>query len=225
MAESIFARVNRLLSARIEDSVDAMERTNSDVIMREAIREVDRVIDAVRSDQQEAMTRRLQSAKQHEIIAAKSIELTEKARFALNEGREDLAEAALHRQVDLEGQIERLKQVQANARQEEARLEESLSALHSRKQQMQEALATFMIARSEASIGGDGGFDRQFAVERKVNNAEAAFDRAMTGGGGAGFSREDSDAITRVAEIDGLQKNKTVADRLAALKQETGKAA
>ena len=40
MAESVFARVRRVLSGRIEDSVDAMERANSDGTMREAIREI-----------------------------------------------------------------------------------------------------------------------------------------------------------------------------------------
>ena len=38
MSESIFLRVRRILSARIEDSVGAMERANSDGTMREGIR-------------------------------------------------------------------------------------------------------------------------------------------------------------------------------------------
>ncbi|MBA1879007.1 hypothetical protein HLX94_24455, partial [Escherichia coli] len=57
MAESVFLRVRRLLSAKVEDSVDAMERANSDGTMREAIREVDRAMDEVRRDREAAMTR------------------------------------------------------------------------------------------------------------------------------------------------------------------------
>lgn len=225
MTESVFARVRRLLSARIEDSVDAMERANSDGTMREAIREVDRAIDEVRADQEKAMTRRLQAARQQDMLARKVEELTGKARFALQEGREDLAEGALKRQVDLEEQTSRLDQVQFVAREEEAKLEESLSALRARKTQMEEALAAYAVARSDASMGGDGGFENSRAVERKVENAEAAFDRAMTGAGGVGFSRGDAKAINSVAEIDTLQKKATVAERLAALKQDAGKAA
>lgn len=225
MAESVFVRVRRLLSARIEDSVDAMERANSDGTMREAIREVDRAIDEVRSDQEKAMTRRLQAARQQEMIGKKVEELTGKARFALEAGREDLAEGALKRQVELETQAAGLDQVQAAAREEETRLEESLSALRARKRDMEEALAAYAIARSEASMGGDGGFENARGVERKVERAEAAFDRAMTGAGGIGFSRGDADAINQVAEIDSLAKQATVAERLALLKQETGKAA
>ena len=45
MYESIFQRVSRILSARLEDAIDRMERSGSDGVMREAIREVDRAID------------------------------------------------------------------------------------------------------------------------------------------------------------------------------------
>lgn len=225
MAESIFARVRRLLSARIEDNVDAMERANNDGVMREAIREVDRTIDAVRGDQERAMTRRLQAARQAEMIGRKLTELTDKARFAVDSGRDDLAEGALKRQVDLENETGRLTQIQDHAREEEAKLDESLAALRARKAQMTEALAAFDIARSDAALGGDGEFHSARRHERVVEQAEAAFDRAMGGAGGVGFQRGDADAINRVAEIDTLQKNATVAQRLAALKQAAPKAA
>lgn len=225
MAESIFTRVARLLSARVEDSVDAMERANSDGVMREAIREVDRTIDAVRGDRERAMTRRLQAARQQDMIARKVEELTGKARFAVENGRDDLAEGALARQVDLEQSSTELDRIQQLAREEEAKLDESLAALRARKSQMQEALAAFEIARSDASMGGDGAFQQSCAVERKVEQAEAAFDRAMTGAGGLGFSRGDAAALGSVAEIDTMQRSATVATRLAALKQASGQAA
>jgi phage shock protein A len=220
MAESIFHRVRRLLSAQIEDSVDGMERANSDGTMREAIREVDRAIDDVRVDQEGAMTRRLQAARQQEMIAKKLVELTEKARFALSEGREDLAEGALVRQVDLENQVSQLEQVQELARVEEEKLDESLTALRARKRQMEEALALFSVAKTEASLGGDAGRSNERSVERQVERAEAAFSRAMTGAGGTSFTAGDVAAINSVAEIDSLQKGATVATRLAALKSE-----
>jgi len=49
---------------------------------------------------------------------------------------------------------------------------------------MEEALAAYAIARTDALMGGDGGFTQARYVERKVERAEAAFDRAMTGAGG-----------------------------------------
>jgi phage shock protein A len=225
MAESIFTRVRRVLSGRVEDSVDEMERSNSDSVMREAIREVDRATDEVRRDQEKAMTRRLQAARQQEVFSKKAAELTAKAKFALDEGREDLAAGALSRQVDLEEQDAKLRNLQELARVEEEKLEESLSALRARKRQMEEALAAFQIAKSEASMGGDGGAVNTIERDRRLENAEAAFDRAMTGGGGIGFTRGDAEAINQVAEIDTMSKRATVAERLAAFKSESNEAA
>jgi phage shock protein A len=74
-------------------------------------------------------------------------------------------------------------------------------------------------------MGGDEGTRNTLDRERRLENAEAAFDRAMTGGGGVGFTRGDADAINQVAEIDTLQKKASVAERLAALKAEQTKAA
>lgn len=225
MAESVLARVRRVLSGRVEDSVDAMERANSDGTMREAIREVDRALDEVRREKETAMTRRLQAARQQEMMGTKIEELTGKAKFALQERREDLAEGALTRQIDLETQVARLEKVQALSRIEEEKLEESMTALQSRKSEMEEALAAFMIARSDASMGGDDGLENKRDIERKIRNAEAAFDRAMTGAGGVEFARSDTKAINAVAELDAMQKGATVAERLAVLKQESDKAA
>src|SRR3954453_14610170 len=90
MAESIFARVSRLLSATAEDAVDRMEQAGGDAVMREAIREADRAIDQGKAELERTMARRLQAARQQKMLAERAEELSAKARFALAEGREDL---------------------------------------------------------------------------------------------------------------------------------------
>src|SRR3954471_14224717 len=99
MAESILALVSRLLSGTVEDAVDRMEQAGGETVMREAIREADRAIDEVKAQLESVMARRLQAARQGKMMTERVGELTEKAKFALNEGREDLAEAALSRQL------------------------------------------------------------------------------------------------------------------------------
>jgi phage shock protein A len=218
MAESIFMRVSRLLSASIEDAVDRMEQAGGDAVMREAIREADRAIDEVKAELERAMTRRLQATRQSRMLTERVAALTEKAKFALGEGREDLAEAALSRQVDFETQVAKLEAVQGEAREDEQRLESGLTALNARKRQMEEALAAYLVSRREATLGGDGPVRPARMAEKKLDAAEKAFDRAMAGAGGVGFARSDAETINRVAEIDGLEKRATVAERLAALK-------
>ncbi|MEA3027693.1 MAG: hypothetical protein QOF91_2978 [Alphaproteobacteria bacterium] len=218
MAESIFARVSRLLSATVEDAVDRMEQAGGDAVMREAIREADRAIDQVKAELEATMARRLQAARQQKMFTERAEELTTKAEFALGQGREDLAEAALARQVDFETQANALGTLQEQARQEEQRLEGGLAALNARKRQMEDALQAYLISRREAAHGGDGPTHPDRSAEKKVDAAEQAFDRAMAGAGGVGLARADADTINRVAELDGMQKSATIAQRLAVLK-------
>jgi phage shock protein A len=218
MAESIFARVSRLLSATVEDTVDRMERAGGDAVMREAIREADRAIDEVKAELQSTMARRLQAARQQKMLNERAEELTTKAKFALGQGREDLAEAALSRQFDFDAQAKELAILQQQAREEEQRLESGLAALSARKRQMEDALQAYQVSQREAARGGDGPHRPERSAEKKVDAAEQAFNRAMAGAGGVGFARSEADTINRVAEIDGLQKSATVAERLATLK-------
>jgi phage shock protein A len=108
MAEPIFMRVRRVISANIEDTVDQMERAGGAKVMAEAIREVDRVVDEVRAEHEAATSRRLQAVRQQRMIAEKLSALESKARFALGQSREDLAEAAIARQIELEEQTTKL---------------------------------------------------------------------------------------------------------------------
>lgn len=225
MAESIFLRVRRILSGTVEDAVDRMEHQGGETVMREAIREVDRAIDEVRSDHDAAVTRRLHAVRQGKLIAEKLDQLTAKARVAIEQGRDDLAEAALTRQVDFEAQLEQIARTQNDSVEIEAKLDDSMTALKARKSQMEDALAAFIVARQEANLGGDSAMRGDRSVEKQVERAEAAFDRAMSGAGGVGFTRSDADTINKVAEIDGIMKSATVAERLAALKAEMQKAA
>ncbi len=225
MAESIFLRVRRLLSGTVEDAVDRMEHQGGETVMREAIREVDRAIDEVRRDHDAAVTRRLHAVRQQKLLAERVEQLTAKAKVAIAQGRDDLAEAALTRQVDFEAQAAQLAKTQNDSVDIEAKLDDNMTALKARKVQMEEALAAFLVAKQEASLGGDGGINAERSVAKQVERAEAAFDRAMSGAGGVGFTRSDADTINKIAEIDGIVKTSTVADRLAALKAETQKAA
>jgi phage shock protein A len=225
MAESIFARMRRILSGTVESAVDRMEHQGGETVMREAIREVDRAIDDARADHEAAVARRLNSVRQQRLLNERIEQLTVKAQIAIEQGRDDLAEAALTRQVDFEGQLVILAKNETDTVEVEAKLDENITALKARKQQMEEALSAFLVARQEASLGGDGSTRNERHVEKKVDRAESAFDRAMTGAGGVNFTRADADTITKIAEIDGMVKSSTVADRLAALKAQAQKAA
>ncbi len=226
MAEPIYLRVRRILSATIEEAVDNMERAGGVSVMSEAVREVDRALDDVRGEGNAATARKLQAQRQGRMLRDRATALGDKARFALEADRDDLAEAALSRQLDFEAQAEKLDAVQAEAAAEADRLEECAAALATRKAEMEEALRAFQSAHRDAEYGAPGSPHRNRDVARKVERAERAFDRAMAGAGGAGgISRSDAKAAAKVAELEVMQKSAAIAQRLAALRSAQAPAA
>jgi phage shock protein A len=212
MAEPVFLRVRRVMSASVEEAVDAMERAGGASLMREAIRQVARALDEVRVEQEAALARGANAKRQQQSLRERATDMEEKARFALGKERDDLAEAAVSRQLDFEAQAERLDTVQSDAAEEAARLAECAVALAERKKQMEDELALYQESKRDA-VGQAPPEDR---IKKKVERAEEAFSRVM--GHCEPTTRADADAAAKLSEIDSIKRSSAVAERLAALR-------
>ncbi len=218
MAESIFIRVQRVLSGGADAAVGTLERASSTSLMREAIREVERAIEDIRAKHEEATTRRVHAGRQQQLIRERLATLREQAVFVIGKGREDLAEATIARQLDFERELERQKRFEAEAKDEIVRLDDCLSQLKVRKGQMEKELANFQAAQREASIAGACPPSADMRAERKASRAEAAFERAMAAAGGATVGLMDAAEAAKLSEIETLQRESAIAERLAALR-------
>lgn len=139
----------------------------------------------------------------------------------MKEGRDDLAEAAIARQLDLEVQIPVLESAVADASREEKELEGYISALQARKREMEAELDNFRRSQQQSATDGAvaGAAAPKDSVEGKTRKAEEAFDRVMKGATGlpGGLSTDKADA-TKLAELEDLARKNRVSERLAALK-------
>lgn len=226
MAESLVLRVKRLMSGSVHGLVDAMEKASSENVMREAIREVDRTIDEVRHELGQVIAARHHANRRIVLSKAKQDELTEKAKFALTQNRDDLAEAALSRQLELEGLVPQFETAMAEAAENQNKLEGLVAQLTERKREMETELASFLAARQAAAeMSGSAPCDqgRRMSAERRVENAQHAFDRAMGHVSGMpGLTKTDRDTAQKLGELDKVSRNVRVAERLAALKTAGG---
>jgi len=219
MTESVIKRVKRLVSGRIEDSIDAMERAGGTSVMREAIRETERAIEDVKTERDEATIKRLQAMRQQKLYRDRLDALTEKAEFALEEGREDLARAALSRQVEHEAQIKNLEKTETLAAEQEREWEESIAELEMRQARMQEELEAFEMTQAELGIDSDTGHNQKRKAARRIELADAAFNRAMVGSGGsAAITRLDVETTQSLAELETIHRDQVITERLAALR-------
>lgn len=225
MNESITSRVGRIISGSLNALVDAVENAVPETVMEEAIREIDSVIDEVRAEMGRvvakkhlANTRLMEENKKHE-------SLTEKIELAVAESREDLAEAAISQQLDIEAQIPVLEATIGDCVSQEKELEGYITALQAKKREMKEELQHFRAAKTaagSATTSGSGGASASSA-EARVDKASSAFDRVVEKATGVLGSSGASDRQTasKLAELDDLARKNRIQERLAAIKNKT----
>ena len=227
MKESLTNRVSRIVSGSLNSLVDAVENAVPETVMEEAIREIEGAIDEVRAqlgrvlaNKHLANTRLIEENTKHR-------DLSEKIELAVTEGRDDLAEAAIATQLDIEAQIPVLEATILESGNQEKELEGYIQALQAKKREMKNELREFRESREKtalrgasegAATGKTGG-----AVERRVERAGSTFDRVMekqTGIAARGLSTERKTAA-QLAELENLARQNRVQERLAAIKSKT----
>jgi len=226
MSENIASRVGRLISGTANMVVDAVENAAPEMVMEEAIREVDRAIDDVRAELGKVISRQHMATRRLAEENSKHGDLTDKIQIALGENREDLAETAVSQILDIEAQIPVLEGTITETKEAQTELEGYITALQGRKREMKEELSQFRssndaYAGSDSSgTQGEDAVNSSGSVERNVEKAEEAFERALEGAGGVGGSASapgKMDAAKR-AELDDLARQNRIKERLEAFK-------
>jgi phage shock protein A len=197
--------------------VNVLENAAPDVVMEEAIREVEKAMDEVRAElgkvlarKHLASTRLMEENQRHEELAGQ-IEL------ALAENREDLAEAAIAQQLDIEAQIPVLERTVAEAGDEEKELEGFVAALQGRRREMCDELGRFRKAKAEgkaaAASGGDG--TTASGPRTRGEKASRAFERVMQQSTRVPGGHEALQNAAQLAELESLARRNRIRERLA----------
>ena len=205
MSESMTGRVGRLISGSINAVIDAAENVSPVIVMQESIREVDQAITEVRHElgkvvvQQHITQERMKNEEnKHQLLQGQ-------VSVALQESREDLAEAAISKQMDIEAQLPILKQALENAAKQSQEMEGFIAALQAKKREMQEELKRFKKHTAETETSSSA---------EQVLKAEAAFNRVM--GTDMPISKQTDEA--KLAELEELTRKNRIEERLRAMK-------
>lgn len=221
MAETITSRVGRILSGGLSALVRAVENAAPETIMAEAIDEIDRAIEDVRTEMGRALSEKHLASTRLMEENAQHVDLAEKIELAVREGRDDLAEAAVARQLDIEAQLPVLEMAVADGANREVELEGLINALQAKKRQMRDELEQFREAQSEAiQIRPQGGQPSSGAkgVDGKVARAESAFERVFEMAGKVPAGTADTKTQAQLSELDDLARKNRIQERLAAAK-------
>ncbi|HRE42519.1 MAG TPA: PspA/IM30 family protein [Terricaulis sp.] len=221
MSETLVARVKRLISGGVNSLVDAVENASPELVMREAIREVDQALDEVRDELGLVIANKHHANKRLMAASAKHEDLTENVGLAVAQGRDDLAEAAIARQLDIEAQLPVLESALHDTSARETELEGYIVALQARKREMEEDLAAYLSSREVE--GGPAGAGSRVAsgrrAEKKADKAQGAFNRVLGAATGvAGTPAIDRQTATKLAELEQVKRENRIRERLAAAK-------
>lgn len=224
MSEGLISRVKRLVVASVNDMVDTLENAAPEAVMREAIREIETATDEVRAALGRTIANRHHANKRLMDANAKHEELGEQARFAVEQSRDDLAQAAIARQLDMEAQMPVLETALKEIAAEQSELESYVTALLARKREMEAELANYLDMRTPAT--GEGAVSdkapaamRGVNAERRADKARGAFNRVLQGATGiAATASADKTTAAKLAELEQVAREHRVQERLAALK-------
>lgn len=225
-SESLANRIVRLLSANAHAMLDSLEGRNPEAMMGHFIRELDEAIGEVA-----AALGRDEAAKH---LAASSIArqnneietLAERIELAVKKGEDGAASAGIARQLDLEDTIAALNRSLQDAVEKAVENERTLLGLRAKRREMEAALQTFVAASASSRAGAEqpaaaspGGA----AGRAKAEKAEAGFNRAMARATGVVGTVTESDADpVQLKELENLQRNHRIAERLARIKARSG---
>jgi phage shock protein A len=218
MADNIAARVTRIVSGSVHALLDAVEDAAPEATMAQAVREVDQVIDEVRAELGKVEAAKHLVTTQLNKLNTESEQLAGQIELAMRQNREDLARTGLEKQINIEDQVPVLQKSLAEQQERGRELEGYIAALLAKKREMESALQEYIAAKaSQAAPGGKGV--AAGSARARVDNAGSAFDRVMARQTGlAGLTSAATADAAKLKELQDLQRNNRIDERLAKLK-------
>ena len=219
MSETLSRRVGRLVSGGFHALIDAAENLAAEAVMNESIREIERAVDEVRAELGKVLAQKHLAAKKMADESNRHEAIDANLQAAVDAGRDDLAEAGIAEQMDIEARLPILENTIADCAAQEKELEGFIAALQAKKREMQQQLQDWRAAQQSMSTGktaGGNGSDLN-RIARDAEKSGNAFDRVM-GRQNSVHSSTDAAQLAKLKELEDLSRNNRIAERLAALK-------
>lgn len=222
MKEKLISRVGRIISGSVHSLVDSLENAAPETVLSESIREIESAIDDLRSELGQIVAKKHLAGSKLMEENKKHKDLSEKIALAVKENRDDLAEAAIARQFDIEAQIPILEATIDDCDGQEKELENYINALQAKKREMKEELIQFrnMVKEGSHPLGSEPSSETPGSVESKVSKAESAFERVIekaTGIPGQDLVSERKSAA-QLAELEEIARKNKIQERLSKIK-------
>jgi phage shock protein A len=213
--ESALRRIGRVIAGMTNLAIDAAEGVNPEAVIAQAIREIDAAADEVRTDLGKATAERHRLDARRQQLSREKTELDARVSAALDEGRDDLAEAGVARQIDIEAQVGVLERLLAEADERIAQFGQTIDAIAASRREAEQTRKEYQESRSRPIADGQAPGNASAGAMTKVARAQAATARVT--GVPASPSTANAKALGELAD---LEREREVKSRLARLRAE-----
>jgi phage shock protein A len=207
--ETVLARIGRVIAGMAHGAIDQAEKANPTAVLEQALREIDQAADEVKLELGRATAERHRIHARRSELASELADLDGKIKIALGGARDDLAEAGIERQLDIEAQVKVLDTIVGDVDQRIAQLNETLDAVKASRREAEQRIAD--LEKASNATAGSGTGVRTTAAD-KVERAESAIRRVTGVPAGPGPSGKAVD------ELHSLARQHAVKERMARLK-------
>ncbi len=220
MADSLRARVTRLIAGGAHALLDKLEDAAPVAMLEQSVREVEGVTDEVRAELGRTVANRHLAQQHHLNLNKEHEELNKSIAEALQSSREDLAKPAISRQLDIEVQLPVLESSLSELTSQERELTGFVDALMGKKREMETAIRDFEASRKLAESSAFRGGNPANPSNAKLLAAQSSFDRTYQRQTGLDVSARNTtlEQATKLKELSDLMRENKIKERLAALK-------
>lgn len=220
MADTLRTRVARVIAGGAHALLDKIEDAAPVAMLEQSVREVDAIIDEVRTELGRIAANRHLAQQQHLNLNREHEQLTTSIDTALADTRDDLAKTAISRQLDIEAQLPILETSLAELGMQEKEMSGYVDALLGKKREMEAAVRDFEASRRAAETSVAMAGKGTNSVGAKLSAAQSSFDRTYQRQTGLSPAARGStmEQAGKLKELNDLVRDNKIAERLAALK-------
>jgi len=186
MKDSISSRIRRIIAGTANSIVSKLEGLDPEGILKQAIEEVDDAIDEVRAEMGQITAQKHHVTKAISKLNNEHNQITEQIDTALSQGRKDLVEVAVSRQIDIEDQLPALETQLGECSALIQELEQAVTGLVAKRNEMEDELFDFQREQAQAEAKAqNSGQDSDIAgaagasAKEKADLAERTFSRVI----------------------------------------------
>ncbi len=218
MSDTLKTRVGSIIAGSVNALLDHLEDQQPEAMMAQSLRELDTLLDDVRHELGKTSANLHLARQQHARLNQQHQTLAEHIEHALAEGRDDLAQAAIARQIDIEAQLPVMDASLAELHTSEQALAGYVAALQGKKRELADTLQAYQLSRLPATqtANPDSAPGIAHRLEQVARGFENVYQRQT------GLSLQATQASLQQASqlqtLETLVREQQIAERLASIK-------